>query len=64
MGYEKGYEKYFGKEHDLVRKSLKEFVKKEMLPNIDEWEENGEFPKALYKKFGDLGFLGTCWHPW
>ena len=35
---------YFGKEHNLVRKSIREFVKKEIIPNIDEWEENGEFP--------------------
>ena len=43
---------YFGKEHNLVRKSIREFVKKEIIPNIDEWEENGEFPKELYKKTG------------
>ncbi len=52
---------YFGKEHNLVRKSIREFVKKEIIPNIDEWEENGEFPKELYKKTGRLGFLGTCY---
>lgn len=52
---------YFGKEHNLVRKSIREFVKKEIIPNIDEWEENSEFPKELYKKTGELGFLGICY---
>ncbi|MCP4116089.1 MAG: acyl-CoA dehydrogenase [Desulfobacteraceae bacterium] len=53
------YQHYFGKEHDLVRKSVKELVKKEILPNIDEWEEKGAFPKELYKMAGELGILGT-----
>lgn len=53
------FQHYFGKEHDLVRKSVKAFVQKEILPNIDEWEEKGEFPRELYKMAGELGILGT-----
>lgn len=53
------FQHYFGKEHDLVRKSVKEFVQKEILPNIDEWEEQGEFPRTLYRMAGELGILGT-----
>ena len=49
---------YFGKEHQLLRKAVREFVKKEILPNINEWEEAGEFPRDLYHKMADLGFLG------
>ncbi|MCP4751452.1 MAG: acyl-CoA dehydrogenase [Proteobacteria bacterium] len=51
-----GYQKYFGKEHDLLRGAVRDFVKKEMTPFVDEWEEAGDFPKTLYKKLGDLGF--------
>ncbi len=51
-------QEYFGKEHNLLRKAVREFVKKEIIPNIDEWEEAGEFPKVLYHKMADLGFLG------
>jgi acyl-CoA dehydrogenase len=58
MEYNGEYQNYFTKEHDLVRSSIREFVKKEVLPNINEWEENGEFPKELYKKAGELGILG------
>jgi acyl-CoA dehydrogenase len=49
---------YFGKSHDLVRKSVREFVKKEVLPFIEDWEEAGEFPRELYQKAGDVGILG------
>lgn len=54
-------QEYFGKEHDLLRKAVREFIKKEVRPNIHEWEEAGEFPRSIYKKMGDLGFLGICY---
>ena len=53
------YQEYFGREHDMLRKALREFVKKEIVPNVDEWEEAGEFPREIYKKVADLGFLGV-----
>ncbi len=53
------FQHYFGKEHDLVRKSVRELVQKEILPNIDEWEEKATFPKKLYKMAGELGLLGV-----
>lgn len=52
-------QEYFGKEHDLFRKALREFVKKEITPNVFEWEEKGEFPRELYKQMADLGYLGV-----
>jgi len=53
-----GYQEYFSKAHDRVRQSVREFVKKEILPNVDDWEEKGEFPRALYRKAGEVGILG------
>jgi acyl-CoA dehydrogenase len=53
-----GVQEYFGKAHALVRKSVKEFVDKEIKPFIDEWEEAGEFPRELYKKAADVDILG------
>ncbi|MBF0449825.1 MAG: acyl-CoA dehydrogenase family protein [Candidatus Magnetomorum sp.] len=52
------YQQYFTKTHQMVRNSVKEFVKKEILPYIDEWEEAGEFPWDIYKKAADIGILG------
>ena len=53
------YQHYFTKEHDMLRKAVRDFVKKEILPHVEEWEEANDFPRDLYKKLGDLGFLGV-----
>jgi alkylation response protein AidB-like acyl-CoA dehydrogenase len=52
------YEPYFTKEHELLRKTVRSFVEKEVAPYVEEWEKAGEFPKAIIKRMGDLGFLG------
>lgn len=50
---------YFTKEHDMVRRTVSDFVKKEINPNVDQWEAEGIAPlKDIFKKMGDLGFLG------
>ncbi|MBU2514343.1 acyl-CoA dehydrogenase family protein [bacterium] len=55
---------YFTKEHNQVRKAFRDFIKKEINPNIDEWEEQGIAPlHDLFKKMGDLGFLGIRYDP-
>src|SRR5210317_902376 len=42
---------YFNKDHEMVRKAVREFVDKEINPNMDEWEEKGEAPlHDLFKK--------------
>ena len=55
---ESTYQQYFTKAHDMVRKSVREFIKKEVLPFINDWEEAGEFPVEIYKKAGEVGILG------
>lgn len=55
---------YFTKEHDQVRKAVRDFVNKEINPHVDEWEEKGIAPlHDLFKKMGDLGFLGIRYDP-
>ena len=51
-------QQYFTESHEMVRKSVRDFVKKEVLPFIDEWEEAGGFPKEIYKKAADMDILG------
>ena len=59
-----GNSMYFTKEHEMVRKAVRDFVNKEINPNVDEWEEKGEIPlHDLFKKMGDLGFLGIRYDP-
>ncbi len=54
-----GSEIYFTKEHEMVRKAIRDFVNKEINPYVDEWEEKGIAPlHDIFKKMGDLGFLG------
>jgi len=49
----------FTPEHEELRRSLQKFIAAEINPHVDAWEEAGIFPAhALFKKMGDLGFLG------
>ncbi len=50
------HQEYFTKAHDLLRKAVREFVKKEIVPYVNEWEEKGRFPRELYKKIADVGY--------
>ncbi|MDD7885312.1 acyl-CoA dehydrogenase family protein [Flavivirga sp. 57AJ16] len=49
---------YFTEEHHLFRKSLQDFLKKEVVPNIEKWEKTGTIDRFIWKKFGDMGFFG------
>jgi acyl-CoA dehydrogenase len=48
----------FEEEHEELRESVRRFVSKEMAPHIEEWEEAREFPRELFARCGELGFLG------
>jgi len=49
----------FNHEHDMLRDSISTFIKREVAPFVDEWEEAEIFPAhVLFKKMGDAGFLG------
>ncbi|MDA0194810.1 MAG: acyl-CoA dehydrogenase family protein [Bacteroidetes bacterium] len=45
-------------EHKLVRNSVRDFVKKEISPFIEEWSQINYFPQAIVPKFGELGAFG------
>ncbi len=49
---------FFTEGHELFRKSLRDFLDKEVMPHIDAWEEAGEIPRWIWKKFGDMGYFG------
>ncbi len=50
---------YFNEEHELFRQSVRQFVETEVIPRANEWEEKRQVDKAIWKRMGDLGFLGT-----
>lgn len=43
---------------NLVRSTIAEFAKKEILPNVMKWDEAQEFPRHIFKQLGELGFMG------
>ncbi|MBK5277996.1 MAG: acyl-CoA dehydrogenase family protein [Bacteroidia bacterium] len=45
-------------EHKLIRSSIRDFVKKEISPYIEDWAQRAHFPYELVKKFGDIGAFG------
>ena len=49
---------YFTEEHDLFRQSFRDFLEREVRPNIDQWEKDGELPRSIYRKFGEMGYFG------
>lgn len=49
----------FQEEHEVFRHSVAEFVAKEITPHAHQWEHDGEVPREIFKKLGDLGFLGV-----
>jgi len=51
---------YFTEEHDLFRESLKEFLKKEVSPHIEKWEESGTIDRFIWEKFGEMGYFGLA----
>ncbi len=44
-------------EHRVFQKFIRDFAEKEVAPLVDEAEETNVFPKQLFKKMGDMGFL-------
>jgi acyl-CoA dehydrogenase len=44
--------------HEDFRKTVREFVENEIAPYVDAWEEAEEFPRELFARMGELGFLG------
>src|SRR5437899_10094812 len=49
---------FYTAEHDAFRDVMRRFVEKEIAPFAHEWDEAGEFPRALYRKAAGIGLLG------
>src|SRR5919108_208845 len=44
--------------HELLRRSIRAVVDKEIAPHVTAWEEAGRIPRALWRRLGERGFLG------
>ena len=49
----------FTQEHEDLRESMTDWVKKELHPHRNEWEET-KWPDSAMKRAGELGYLGLC----
>ncbi len=48
----------FTEEQDAIRRSVREFAEAEIRPNSSDWDERQHFPRELFSRMGELGFMG------
>jgi len=48
----------FTDEHEMLRRTVRAFVEKEVAPQVDAWEEAGRIPREFWRRLGELGLLG------
>src|SRR2546421_13050829 len=53
---------YFTDAHEELRLHIRKFLEKEVQPHLEEWEEK-TFPDEIFRRFGELGFLGLRYPP-
>jgi alkylation response protein AidB-like acyl-CoA dehydrogenase len=44
--------------HELLRKTVREFARTEVLPHARKWDEEERFPKEIVPRLAELGLLG------
>jgi acyl-CoA dehydrogenase len=49
---------FYDETHDAVAHSVRRFIDTEVAANIDQWERDGELPRALHRKAAEAGILG------
>ena len=69
MDFTANYDMFLGEEHELLRKTVRDFAEKEVAPFIREWDRSGaeaEGPETrphvrrILARMGELGLLGIC----
>lgn len=48
----------FTEDHDAFRDSVRQFIAKEITPNLPDWEAAGFIPRDFYKKTAEIGING------
>ncbi len=44
---------------DMIRQSARDFAESHIRPHVMEWDEAQHFPRELFRKMGEYGFLGV-----
>ncbi|GFZ86187.1 butyryl-CoA dehydrogenase [Compostibacillus humi] len=50
----------FSEEQKMLRATVRDFVDKEIMPYIAEWDRKGEFDPNIFNRLRDLGLMGVC----
>ncbi|WP_066369598.1 acyl-CoA dehydrogenase family protein [Neobacillus fumarioli] len=50
----------FTEEQEMLRKMVRSFVDKEIIPYMKEWDEKGGFDPKLFKRLAELHLMGVC----
>ncbi|MBX3086806.1 MAG: acyl-CoA dehydrogenase [Anaerolineae bacterium] len=45
-------------EHEDIRRAVRDFARKEIIPVAAHFDETGDFPSAIVKKMGEMGLMG------
>jgi citronellyl-CoA dehydrogenase len=53
------FEDRFTPEHQMFRKSVRDWVQKSIIPHAEEWEAAELTPREVFREAGQLGFLGS-----
>ncbi len=53
----------FSDEQKLIRQTVRDFVQREIVPDIDDYAQRAEFPQHLVKRFGEIGLFGPTIPP-
>jgi len=51
--------KPFNDQHQMFRAAVRAFVEREVMPHVEAWETAGRLPKSIFRRMGELGFLGV-----
>jgi hypothetical protein len=54
---------YSTPEHESFRRTARQFAEQELRPRTREFDAMGRFDKSLFKRMGELGFLGLRYDP-
>ena len=47
----------FSSDHEAFRDTVRRFLENEAVPHHEQWEEEGQVPRELWRKAGEQGFL-------
>lgn len=50
---------HFTEAHEMFRKTVRDFIEKEVRPHVDAWEEAELFPRWVFERAGELGIFAA-----